>query len=161
MNRVVFAGICMTALLTAGCMFSDNRVETDVTQDPVYWPHYRRDGVYTLLRPVFLHGYYNTGDLSLAPPDPGDHPSKYRGPTLDEYLAAPPKFPDIKGVVAAGTRLRVTNAVAKSRLSARYYARILDGPFAKSIVVLNDLSEPETWSGYAARPQPVYLRLEP
>jgi hypothetical protein len=160
MKLAVFAGICIATLSSSGCLFFDNRVVTDVTQDPVYWRYYRRDGIYTLLRPVFLHKYYNSGDLSLTPPDPGDRPPTYRYPTLDEYLAAPARFQKITGIIAADTRLQVTSAVRHSDTTT-YYAKILDGPFAGTVVVVNDLEPPDFQWGFAARPSPKYLRLNP
>lgn len=87
-----------------------------------------------------------TGTLNPAPPNLVREPLRAfpRRVTIEDYRRAPGDFPDIIGVVPAGTRLEVTRIDHRTYpgLEAWYEvrARILSGPYGGRAVALNHVS---------------------
>jgi hypothetical protein len=109
--------------------------QQDITSEDVYqgealWMSYRRDAVYELKRDLFYGKKYSNGlgldDLIK----PGDGLNTIPM-SIESYLANPAGWTAIKGVVPAGTKLRVSRVlyIADLNLHDFYYVGLfVDGP---------------------------------
>jgi len=150
--------IMLLLIATNGCTSQVN-----LTDRPEYWGGgYTLNSVYIVTINVFLVDYGSgQGGLSLHPPGPSPlhiHPN-----TIDDYVSAPDSWPDVKSIIAASTRIRVSG-FSMSRHSIGLVivrAIVLDGAYKGHEVSINRLSNYQY--GPDARgtmePDPQYLTI--
>jgi len=139
----------------------------DVSAQPEHWGGYEVGAIYELKQDVFIAdmGGYSKGP-ALAPA--ADAPRERRDPhwggptTAAAYKAHPELYPDMMGVVGAGTRLGLLK-ITRNRNFAfdvvdyAFYAIIFSGPHEGKTVELRELSlytEDDDWK---LRPTPRFL----
>jgi len=114
----------------------------DVYQGHTIWQSYSRDAVYQLRSDIFYGKLYSNA-LNL---DELFRPAALVGTvpkSIDAYRADPTKWPNTKGVVPAGAKLRVLRIMYMQNLNIHdfyYIASFDDGPIAGQEVVINDIS---------------------
>ena len=121
----------------------------DVYQGQALWESYHRDAVYEVKRDLFYGRKYLNGlglDDLIKPGDSLTTIPK----SIESYLADPARWPAIKGVVPAGTKLRVSRVLYMADLNMHdfYYVGVFDdGPISGREVLLNQLSLARTGLG--------------
>ena len=140
---------CIHPTVGASVITYGNR---SVAQKPELWGGYKPDEVYALLSDVFLMPHNGlpsglamvlSGETSKALANTGTYQTG--PPSVRAYLADPAKWPNVVGVVVAGTRLKIVDIRKAGDFlrgqSLHIRAQILDGPFAERIADLCDLSK--------------------
>jgi hypothetical protein len=134
-STLVVAGQAMTSR-------SEDITQYDVYQGQAIWQGYWRDAVYRLKGDVFYGRAYSSGlgvdDLIRPGAALATIPR-----SIDSYLADPAKWPNIKGIVPAGAKLRVSRILYVQDLNLHdfYYIAVFhDGPIAGHQVLLNEIS---------------------
>ena len=119
----------------------------DVTQKEEYWGGYKFGQRYELLMDVFLEQVKDWSErLVLTPPGQLHQcAGLYSAPeTVSEYKENPGGWPEVVGIVSAGTQLKCKMLRKHGTLmwgsSITIFAEILDGPYKSQIVDIEDLS---------------------
>ncbi len=135
-----------------GCLPGPLIVDTeDVSSEKQLWNDYRYHGIYKLKVDVFwrIREDVPTPNKSvLVPPrekTKGIYNLLYSAPqSISDYQKDQVKWPDVRGVVAADTRIQCTRLIKYNPVgyesSLYIYARILDGPYSGKEVEISDLS---------------------
>ena len=148
----------LLGILLMGCLFLSGFLPgpliadtEDVSSEKQLWNDYRYHGIYKLKNDVFwrIREDVPTPNKSvLVPPKEktkGIHNLLYSAPqSISDYQKNQDKWPDIRGIVAAGTRIQCTKLLKYNPLghesSLYIYAKILDGPYSGKEVEISDLS---------------------
>ncbi len=128
-HRIKGIQLCLSvavlcSVLQSGCVawpyvvFGVSTPLRDVSNRTELWGGYERGAIYELLMDVFLADYkhYSFGP-ALAPgtEEIGKLGGEWGGPTTaEEYKANPARWPDVTGIVDAGTRLRCVKLCKKT-----------------------------------------------
>ncbi len=119
----------------------------DVTQKEDYWGGYEFGQRHELLMDVFIEQVKDWSDRSVLTP-PSQLPQcagLYSAPnSITEYQEKPGDWPEVVGIVSAGTQLKCKMLRKHGTLmwgsSITIFAEILDGPYKSQIVDIDDLS---------------------
>jgi hypothetical protein len=139
-NAVSVSSVALAGQVIAGR--GQDITANDVYQGEALWQDYRRGATYELKHDVFYgKAYVNPLDLDdLIRPGYGLNTIPT---TVEAYVADPARWPAIKGVISAGSRLHVGRVlyIADLNLHDFYYIGVIDtGPSAGREVLLNQLA---------------------
>ncbi len=165
-------------LLMAGCLFTqtgcvvlvyalyDTHTPTrDVSANRECWGGYEIGSLYRLKVDVFIANvrFYSNG-IALATGTEFKRSGQWGGPTTtQEYKSAPQNWPDMMGVVDAGTLLRVAKIKHRRYLMGDdgdcYYvfASIVNGLWKGKTVEITELSDYVKPDGHFLEPSPQLL----
>lgn len=148
---IVFSPIILTSIIS-GCFPGPLITWTkDVSQNKDLWGGYKYNGLYTLKVDAFLRirkEIYTPNKNILVPPrvaTKGIYNLHYSAPeSVDSYKGNVKKWPDVAGIVKAGTTIKCVKLIKYNPLgygSSLYLeAEILYGPFAGQLAEITDLS---------------------
>lgn len=125
--------------------------EKDVSNRPQLWGGYSKGERYVLLHDIFLEEEefpMKMRKYAAAVPKNltgGNYFLHYGGPdTIQEFLEKKEQWPEIIGIIKAGTQIECTKVLGWGTLtwpmSHGVYATILDGPYAGKLIAITDLS---------------------
>ena len=125
--------------------------EKDISNRQDLWGGYAKGEKYVLLHDIFLEEEeFPTKMRKYAASVPrnlteGNYFLHYGGPgTIQEYLEEKEQWPQIIGIIKAGTQIKCTKVLGWGTLtwpmSHDVYATILDGPYAGKSINITDLS---------------------
>lgn len=121
--------------------------DKDITQKEGYWGEYKHEQKFELVMDVFLEQVKNWSErLVLTPPGQLQQcAGLYSVPeTTAEYKENPGNWPEVVGIVNAGTQIKCKMLRKHGTLmwgsSITIFAEILDGPYKSQIVDIEDLS---------------------
>lgn len=130
----------------------------DVTQDEVLWGGFQLGGVYRLKYDFFLRETDSAFGERLSLARNSELPGSGDAPSIREYEDEPADWPDLKGIVKSGVRMRCVKLVSYGApgfgRALFPFAEILDGPHNGTIVDISDLN---SWKDAKKGPNGILL----
>ncbi|AQT67130.1 hypothetical protein STSP2_00271 [Anaerohalosphaera lusitana] len=156
-NLLTVVACCVFIVPVCGCWPGADLIgtyEKDISGKQAFWGGYSEGQTYVLLHDIFLKRdppeTYNSKIRMYAGVPPRELTYCVRGliysspDSIEQYRDAPEEWPQIKGIIKAGTKLECTKIIGWGTLmwpmSHTIYATVKDGDYTGKLIDIKDLS---------------------